>query len=104
MEHIVQFAIGIDDDGIRKRIEERAEKQIIENIEQQVRDSLFETHYYRADADENSPLSDYPKRLVEGFLEKNKDEILEKAAAYLAEKLAKSKAGKALLSGNTESV
>lgn len=103
MEHIVQFAIGIDDDAITKKIEERAEEQIIKSIEKTVRNKLFESHYYRADADENSPLSDYSKRLVEGFLEKNKDEILEKAAAYLAEKLAKSKAGKALLSGNTES-
>ena len=103
MEHIVQFAIGIDDDGIRKRIEERAEKQIVENIEQQVRDQLFES-YYRGHADKNSPLSDYSKRLIENFLEKHKDEMLEKAAAYLAEKLARSKAGKALLSGDTESV
>lgn len=103
MEHIVQFAIGIDDDVIRKRIEERAEKQIVENIEQQVRDQLFES-YYRGRADKNSPLSDYSKRLIEGFLEKNKEEILEKTAVYLAEKLARSKAGKALLSGNAESV
>lgn len=104
MEHIVQFAIGIDDDGIRKRIEERAENQIVENIEQQVRDHLFESYYYKGHADKNSPLSDYSKRLIENFLEKHKDEMLEKAAAYLAEKLARSKAGKALLEGNAERV
>lgn len=103
MEHIVQFAIGIDDDGIRKRIEASAEKQITENIERQVRDQLFEA-YYGLHADENSPLSDYSKRLIENFLEKHKDEMLEKAATYLAEKLARSKAGKALLEGNAERV
>lgn len=104
MEHIVQFAIGIDDDAITKKIEERAEKQIIQSIEKTIRNKLFEVPYYRADTEENSRLSDYSRRLVESFLEKNKEELLEKAAVYLAEKLARSKAGKALLSGNTESV
>ena len=99
MEHIVQFAIGIDDEGIKARITEQAEKQIIKNIERSVRNQLFESHYYRRDADEDSPLSEYSKRLVEVFLEKHTDEILEKAAKHLAEKLARSKAGKNLLAG-----
>ena len=103
MEHIVQFAIGIDDNAIVKKIEESAEKQIIKSIEKTIRNKLFEVPYYRADT-EDSHLSDYSRRLVESFLEKNKEELLEKAAVYLAEKLARSKAGKALLSGNTESV
>jgi hypothetical protein len=101
MEHIVQFAIGIDDEGIKERITENAEKQIIKDIEQQVRNKLFEPFYYR-DADEKSPLSDYSKRLIESFLEKHKEEIIEKAAVHLAEKLARSKAGKALLHPSTE--
>ena len=99
MEHIVQFAIGIDDEGIRERITEQAEKQIIKNIEQSVRNKLFDASYYGRNADEKSPLSDYSKRLIETFLEKHKDEIIEKAAVHLAEKLARSKAGKALLEG-----
>lgn len=97
MEHIVQFAIGIDDEAIRNRVTENAEKQIIQRIEQSVRNKLFESHYYRRDADENSPLSEYSKRLVDEFLEKHKEELLEKTAGYLAAKLARSKAGKNLL-------
>lgn len=97
MEHIVQFAIGIDDEGIKERITESAEKQIIKDIEQQVRNKLFESPYYGRNADENSPLNDYSKRLIESFLEKHKDEILEKAATHLAEKLVRTKAAKALL-------
>ena len=97
MEHIVQFAIGIDDDGIRERITEQAEKQIIKNIEQSVRNKLFDAPYYGRNADEKSPLSDYSKRLIETFLEKHKDEILEKAAAHLAGKLVRTKATKSLL-------
>jgi molybdenum-dependent DNA-binding transcriptional regulator ModE len=97
MEHIVQFAIGIDDEGIKERITESAEKQIIKDIEQQVRNKLFESSYYGRNANENSPLNDYSKRLIESFLEKHKDEILEKAATHLAEKLVRTKAAKALL-------
>ena len=101
MEHIVQFAIGIDDNAIIERIEKNAEKQIIQNIQQQVRNRLFE-RYYCHDADEKSALNDYSKGIVEGFLQKHKDEILEKAATHLADKLARSKAGKALLEEKSE--
>ena len=102
MEHIVQFAIGIDDDAIKKRIAENAEKQIIQTIEQSVRNKLFDAGYYGRSADERSPLSDYSKRLIDSFLEKHQDEIVEKAAAHLAEKLARRKAGKAILEGINE--
>ena len=67
-----------------------------------MRNKLFESSYYGRNADERSPLSDYSKRLIEDFLEKHKDEILEKTAGHLAEKLARSKAGKALLYPSTE--
>ena len=96
MEHIVQFAISIDDQTITERIEKNAEKEIIKHIEQQVRNGLFESYYSR-DADEKRGLNEYSKRLVENFLEKYKEEILEKTAIHLADKLVKTKAGKALL-------
>lgn len=97
MEHIVQFAVGIDDNAIRQRVMENAEKQIIQNIEQQVRNSLFESGYYRSNADKNSPLNEFSKKLIENFLENNKEEILEKTSKHLAEKLARTKAAKALV-------
>lgn len=40
MEHIVQFAIGIDDKGIKERIEKSAEKQIIERLYHDIARSL----------------------------------------------------------------
>ena len=97
MEHIVQFAIGIDDDKIRERVVETAEKQIIKDIEQQVRNQLFEHRYYGQNADEKSPLNEYSKRIIDKFLEKHKDEILEKTVVYLAEKLARSKRGREVI-------
>lgn len=101
MEHIVQFAISIDDQTIAKRIEDNAEEQIIKQIEQQVRNGLFE-HYYGRDADEQSGLNRYSKEIVENFLEKHKEEILEKAAIHLSDKLVRTKAGKALLEDNEQ--
>ena len=101
MEHIVQFAISIDDQTIAKKIEDNAEKQIIKQIEQQIRNGLFE-HYYSSNADEKSELNEYSKRIVENFLEKHKEEILEKAAIHLSDKLVRTKAGKALLEDNEQ--
>ena len=97
MEHIVQFAIGIDDNAIVKKVEENAEQTIIKDIKQMVCNRLFESSYYNSNARPTDPLSGFTQRLVESFLEKNKEIILEKAAVHLADKLARSKAGKALL-------
>ena len=99
MEHIVQFAIGIDDEAIKEAITENAEKQIIKNIEQQVRDKLFTAQYWNGHADKDSPLNAFSKNIIDNFLEKHKEELLEKTANYLADKLMRSKAGKALLEG-----
>ena len=32
MEHIVQFAVGIDDEAITNRVSEHAEKEIIKDL------------------------------------------------------------------------
>ena len=100
MEHIIQFAVGIDDNAIKNRVEAVAEKQIIEHIEQQVRDKMFSSRGYGSHADENSPLSGFSEQLINKFLEKHKDEIIDKTALYLADKLLRTKKAKALL--NTE--
>ena len=99
MEHSVQFGIGIDDDSIRANVEKNAEKVIIADIKQEVMNKLFESGYYRGNARSGDPLSDYSKQLIEGFLEKHKDEILDKTAKYLADKLVRTKAAKELLNG-----
>lgn len=40
MEHIVQFAIGIDDEAIVKRVTQVAEKQIVKAIQEKAEDQL----------------------------------------------------------------
>ena len=98
MEHIVQFAVGIDDEAITNRVSEHAEKEIIKDLKQQVTNKLFESYYYRQNANpQNDPLSDFSKSIVQNFLKDNKEIIIERTAKELADKLVRTKAGKAIL-------
>ena len=88
MEHIVQFAVSIDDNAITARVSENAEKEIIKDLKQQVANKLFESRYYRRNVDpKNDPLSEFAKEIVYAFLEENKNVIIENASKMLAEKL-----------------
>lgn len=95
MEHIVQFAISMDDEAIKAAVSKNAEKKITEDIQKSVEAIIFNSDWY-GKVDKRS-LSDWAERKVEALLAENKDIILELAAEKLADKLARSKAGKALL-------
>lgn len=98
MEHIVQFAIGIDDNAITERVSENAEKEIIKDLKQQVANKIFQPYYYKGNADPTRDnLSCFAEKLVKDFLEENKECILDKAAAILADRLFRSKKGKEIL-------
>lgn len=102
MEHIVQFAIGIDDEAIVKRVTENAEREIIKNIQQQVTNRIFSAYWSNANADPKTDrLSTFSEQIFLKFLEENKEDLLDKAAKLLAERLAKTKKGKEIL-GNLE--
>lgn len=96
MEHIVQFAVGIDDEAIKKSVMEHAEEKITKDIKQQIMDNVFD-HEWSRHARDNSPLSDYSKRILEEWLSQNKDHIIEETAKYLAERLMRTKAAKEML-------
>ena len=99
MEHIVQFAIGIDDEAIKKRIIESSEQQILKSIKQDICDKIFEKCWGNRHADpKKDGLSNYSEKLVEDFMNENKDAIIEKAGQYLAERLVRTKAAKELFS------
>lgn len=98
MEHIVQFAIGIDDDAITKRVTENAEKEIIKDLKQDVANKIFQPYYYKGNADpKRDHLSCFSENLVKAFFEENKEYIIDKAAAILADRLFRSKKGKEIL-------
>ncbi len=94
MEHIVQFAIGIDDETITDRITQNAEKEVIRQLTNDIRKVIFEVDYrgnitYRP--------SNFVAQRIDEFLENNRDDILEITGKYLAEKLVKTKRGKEIL-------
>lgn len=103
MEHIVQFAIGIDDERIKARIEDAAEKQILDDISKSVKDALFEKRWNGNYERDSYVIREMAKEKVEEVIEENKEYILEQAYKLLADKLARSKAGKALLDELKES-
>lgn len=98
MEHIVQFAVGIDDNAIVKLVTEHAEKEIIKDLKQDVINKIFQADYYRTNADpKRDKLSWTAEKLIREMFAENEQVIIDKAAALLADRLARTKKGKAIL-------
>ena len=93
MEHIVQFAIGIDDEAIKNRITDTAEKQITDSIQNDVEKMIFNPEWRSGKIDTNSP-KEWVKDMVKDVIEANKDQIIEAAVVELAKNMAKTKAVK----------
>lgn len=87
MEHIVQFAINIDDETIRRRLEDNAYNDICKKIEKDALEKV-PTRYGRPIWDD----------LIEGalsdFLQDNKDVIIDLAAEKLVNTYKRTKAYK----------
>lgn len=102
MEHIVQFAIGIDDNTIKQIVLEEASKTIIDDIEKDVRQKMFAPRYYGEVPSNKEPLSVFVENIIANFLESNKNDIISKAAEILANRLARTKAAKAAMADALE--
>lgn len=73
MEHIVQFAIGIDDKAIQNRIEEYAYKDVLDKIVKETMDTVFaHTNAYSRENMCKTMMED----ALQSFLEERKDEII----------------------------
>lgn len=102
MEHIFNIAINMDDDRIKEAVANKAEKEIMANLTREVGQIIFEKTSYYAYGNNNKGynpncLSDWAKMQFEQFLKDHKDEIIAGAAKELADRLARTKAGKAIL-------
>lgn len=99
MEHVVQFGINVDDERIKQAVLDSAEKKIMADIERDVCDKLFASSlYYGGHSDpKRDGLSSFSERIVDEFLERNKESIIDTAAKYLADKLARTKAAKEII-------
>lgn len=82
MEHIIQFGVTIDDDVIKRHIEEKATKQIVDSVSQSLKDKLFSRYGgFTYDSQE----------MFSQFLDRYKDEIIEKATAQVVDSIKRSK-------------
>lgn len=91
MEHIVQFGISIDDEAIKKRVEDKALGQVVSVIKSECVKELIGT--------ENPDKYQYQNKMRQiieevsnDFFEKHKDEIINGACDKLAERLSRTKA------------
>lgn len=100
MEHILQFAINIDDEAIEKRIIENAEKNITSDIKREVMKMMFSVNPW-SDRITDNP-TEWTRMQIESFLVGHKDEIIQCAGKLLAEKLVKTKTVKEMLGGLAE--
>lgn len=89
MEHILQIAIGVDDEAIRKHIEKNAERQIIDKITGDLKGEIFHMDYYNKS--KINGLSIASLDILKEFLEEHKDEIINAAGVQLCEYLKRTK-------------
>lgn len=88
MEHIVQFAIGIDDETIQNRIEEYAYSDVLNKLTKNAVDSVFShSSAYSRDIMWERLMGE----ALQSFLEERKDEIIDKAAHMLADRFQRTK-------------
>lgn len=88
MEHIVQFAINIDDKTIQNRIEEHAYTDVLNKLTKNAVDSVFSrTNAYSRDIMWKTLM----ENALQNFLEERKDEIIDKAAHILADRFQRTK-------------
>ena len=91
MEHIVQFAIGFDDEGIRKRLEENAYNDILDKLVIEAKKGLS---LNCSDIYQRQRWSTIVDMALHNYFDENKEAILDLAASKLAEYYKRTKAFK----------
>lgn len=88
MEHIVQFAINIDDKAIQNRIEEHAYTDVLNKLTKNAVDSVFaHSSVYSRELMWEKLLDN----ALQSFLEERKDAIIDRAAHILADRFQRTK-------------
>lgn len=101
-EHILNFAIGLDDDAIIKTVQETAVKKITDDLEKGVIEHLFSTRYYNSKPYEtnrydgkltvsrDASLQEWARDLMVKTTDKYRSEIIERVSVEVATKLCRS--------------
>lgn len=105
MEHILQFAVDIDDQKIINAVESNGVKQIIDGIKIDILNRIFSKGYYNSSAittdskgniklSPEAGLSSFAKNIVQDAIDELKPEIINAAADKLVESYKRTKAWK----------
>lgn len=87
MDHLVQFTISIDDKHIAEMVEKEAANAMKDEVLKVCKSQVgCEANYWG-----NSEPGPMLKKAVDNFMADNREEIIDKAADKLAEKLSKTK-------------
>ena len=101
MEHIVQFAIGIDDEAIRERVVEGAYNDVVKNLMDEAKREVKLTHssYYYGQSWHN-----IIDRALQNYFDENKELIIERAAEKLVDSYKRTKTFKEKMSATLEEI
>ena len=98
MEHIVQFAIDIDDDAIKKRVVEAAYNDICKELLTEAKKELrLDSRYYT-----KATWTEIVNEALHNYFDEHKDLIIELAATKLATSYRNSKAFKETMAQKME--
>jgi len=89
VEHVVQFGINIDDETIRKVIEEKALDQVCDQIRKDIEKDLPKKYTYNRGNE--TDWKEVAKDAVSNIIAEHKDEIIEKAIDSIARSIRSSK-------------
>lgn len=89
MEHIVQFAISIDDSTIEEKVYSKAVDNITDEIKKSVRRIMIDREYYNY-----SEPTEFVEKIFKEWLDEHKTEIINSMSEKLADKMSKTKAVK----------
>ena len=89
--HMLQISIDLDGDVLKKTIEQRAEKEIIEETKKQIKEAIFKPTYSYSYSPSKGNLDDWIINYIKEVIQENKDQIIEAAARDLADSMRRSK-------------
>lgn len=88
MEHVVQFGIILDDSAIERAVVETATEQVKEDLMENVTRNMPHNSWGGVDWPRSAA------EMLQGWLDDNRDELMDMAATKLADKAFRSKAWK----------
>lgn len=94
MEHIVQFAIGIDDEAIKKRVVEAGYTDIIKQLKYDCTSAIGSSGYWKNWSRDTLDWGKFAEDCMNAWMDEHRDEIIEAAAAKLANSYKRTKAFK----------